>query len=136
MSNHTPGPWEVLENTTPGYGYHVNAPSPVGYDVAIVCQHNRGIGETEYANARLIAAAPELLEACRLALDELGFLRNSSYAAAQVADACSAALAKAEGWAEYLKPCVSCGRILTDPQLAKGEPERCVNCSDDWEAKS
>ena len=65
MSKHTPGPWAI----------YVNAPSDVvirkmskdGYELCAIARVSSG-----YANAHLIAAAPELLEALRgmLALDE------------------------------------------------------------------
>jgi len=70
MSAHTPGPWAVEE----------------GYDgsrtVAFMRSPNRTVNvaatqdarpkghEATTANARLIAAAPELLAACRAALDD------------------------------------------------------------------
>lgn len=65
MNKHTPGPWAI----------YVNAPSDIvirkmskdGYELCSIARVSSG-----YANARLIAAAPELLEALRgmLALDE------------------------------------------------------------------
>ena len=56
MSEHTPGPWAI----------YVNAPSDVvirkmskdGYELCAIARVSSG-----YANAHLIAAAPELLEA-------------------------------------------------------------------------
>lgn len=64
-AGHTPGPWHVLNN-----GYCVGGPpsvqlaDPIGAGVAMCCMAARSPDETA-ANARLIAAAPELLEACR-----------------------------------------------------------------------
>ena len=56
MSKHTPGPWAILSESR---GAIVTARDGC-YDVAIV----RDIGnEDNKANARLIAAAPELLQA-------------------------------------------------------------------------
>lgn len=56
---HTPGPWSYLRTTHPR-GYIVTGRDGI-YDIAIV----RDVGGTpeNAANARLIAAAPELLEA-------------------------------------------------------------------------
>ena len=55
MSKHTPGPWVV---DAVQYGYIITAKGGA-YDIAVV----RDIGnEDNKANARLIAAAPELLE--------------------------------------------------------------------------
>ena len=64
MSKHTPGPWAI----------YVNAPSDVvirkmskdGCELCAIARVSSG-----YANAHLIAAAPELLEAC-LAITEWG----------------------------------------------------------------
>lgn len=60
MTEHTPGPWRegrdwyIIEN---GYGFAVGSAASVH------------IGKEQCrANARLMAAAPDLLEACRLAL--------------------------------------------------------------------
>lgn len=61
MSGHTPGPWFGRSHFNP---ILVQGASEVGLEIAFACgggNPNRG----EYqANARLIAAAPELLEAC------------------------------------------------------------------------
>ena len=64
---HTPGPWCVDEGNGPGYNVYVvkdqaNDADPY-CDMTIEC-HGEG-HETNKANARLIAAAPELLEACK-----------------------------------------------------------------------
>ena len=72
--SHTPGPWKVEKRGADGIGYPitepvsvgafpwlVNVPAPpfaLGAVGALVCYEN---GE---ANARLMAAAPDLLEAC------------------------------------------------------------------------
>ena len=62
---HTPGPWKVVENVNlvkvifqPGDGLHSTVAQC--FDNAICNEH----GGTALANARLIAAVPELLEAC------------------------------------------------------------------------
>ena len=71
---HTPGPWvanaghdSYLRETSsddPIHAYHVSESSEVGYTVAIVLGD---VPELDCAaNARLIAAAPELLEALKL----------------------------------------------------------------------
>ena len=68
MSNatHTPGPWFALENDPkhfPGHGYRVNRNKDgFAWDLAHICNAPNGS-----ANARLIAAAPELLEALKTA---------------------------------------------------------------------
>ena len=64
---HTPGPWEISGlngRYIMGPQYYNRLNHPVTPTVAIVKER---IGQTE-ANARLIAAAPELLEASKEAL--------------------------------------------------------------------
>ena len=71
MSKHTPGPWHVIDG-----GPHWNCPEIKNFQVREGCKSERGYdvawsdaGELvvehvyEEADARLIAAAPELLEA-------------------------------------------------------------------------
>lgn len=105
-TKHTPGPWEVGQagtgnvyvpsilhksaNPKPGPGLLVRT-------IATMCIH--GPEDENESNARLIAAAPELLEACKMAVEELG--PNSS------GDRCwdafeklLAAIAKAESTAQ------------------------------------
>lgn len=64
---HTPGPWisrEVPETDEPTIGYWIDADNheKKGFPIANVKHFTDDHGE---ANARLIAAAPELLEACQ-----------------------------------------------------------------------
>ena len=65
---HTPGPWRVGKYG----GVYSSHPE---HDYAICgLSHKDGTGRRNYkANARLIASAPELLEACKCALKSLGF---------------------------------------------------------------
>ncbi len=58
MSNHTKGPWRVSES-----GNDVEQDSEAGFGICAMYAD-----ESSSANARLIAAAPELLEACKDAL--------------------------------------------------------------------
>ena len=72
MSKHTPGPWSVTWGTAQGgEGHHIM--DSTGIDnglsiVAVVGFHDDSEGETK-ANARLIAAAPDLLAALKMALE-------------------------------------------------------------------
>ena len=94
MTQHTPGPWAVADWSKGPNGeassYH---PFPViagsnGHGVAeVLMGQKKGM-----ANARLIAAAPELLEACRVAL--AGLL---PYEKSVSRNNLEAAIAKAEG---------------------------------------
>lgn len=98
MTNtHTPGPWEVWAD--PGIETRDVFVVPVAGGVVvadIVTVNAHGIAteqtiSTGHANARLIAAAPELLEACEAAL-----LRDD-IASDELGDALRAAVAKAKG---------------------------------------
>lgn len=60
MSTHTPGPWSWKDGIQLVVG---KADDVEGEQIAIV----QGDPPHEFGNARLIAAAPELLEACELA---------------------------------------------------------------------
>ena len=64
MSTHTPGPWELSYDNGSGRDI-VASPDPL----PICTVKISWVGHEQYrANARLIAAAPELLEAAQLAL--------------------------------------------------------------------
>ena len=70
MSKHTPGPWRVQPYTWQRGNVSVFAPkfgrAPYGACVAYTpCSDGVGGAAGALANARLIAAAPELLEALR-----------------------------------------------------------------------
>ena len=68
---HTPGPWTVRKGHQP----FVTAPSPNGpHEITIAeCPHPVGgvYGHQRAGNARLIAAALPMLEACKRALPDL-----------------------------------------------------------------
>ena len=86
-SSYTPGPWEVV--TPPrgaafGVGHKVEWAQGMKYTDTLVCQGS------DKSNARLIAAAPELLEALKLVVD------IASHECASVRMA-KVAIAKAEG---------------------------------------
>ena len=87
MSKHTPGPWAI----------YVNAPSDIvirkmskdGYELCSIARVSSG-----YANARLIAAAPELLEALADCVEHMHWTQPQGEAALKKA---KAAIAKATG---------------------------------------
>lgn len=103
MSVHTPGPWEVWDHT-PGDGWHlVGPPEGRGAFVAELPhiewgQPGRPFSEQE-ANARLISAAPELLETAKAILPyfDLMWPPEESGNRARQREAMRAAVAKAEG---------------------------------------
>lgn len=65
MSKHTPGPWMADNGET--YGNIWRIQSPIGSNVKIVAEMVCASAEAE-ANARLIAAAPEMYEALQMFL--------------------------------------------------------------------
>src|SRR6476646_6775635 len=97
MSKHTPGPWR------PSYdrGYFVETDHDDKPSSGNVCNIEQGDGcskEEAQANARLIAAAPDLLKACKAMVTYCGKYAIEDYAKGQwpyqnLMDA----IAKAEG---------------------------------------
>ncbi len=79
MSKHTQGPWEVKPAHDKGRPYdfdiigdrvkHLRSVDSVCW--LATAKGNATDGGIAEANARLIAAAPELLQACKRALDEI-----------------------------------------------------------------
>jgi len=103
MNTHTPGPWEIkLSRDDEGTLCHIGTPDKIARCGQHVCQIN-GWGfdydadKEQQANARLIAAAPDLLKALRLALNHIehGWIDPKSCISA--ANDIRAAIAKAEG---------------------------------------
>lgn len=91
---HTPAPWKVCED-------YINVYAPET-DTAItnqdhICAPDQDEAE---ANARLIAAAPCLLEALEKALWMIESNEGTSDENDAIVDACRAAIAKAKGGAE------------------------------------
>ena len=84
---HTPGPWEAR-------GYSIFEPHKTAMTIAVATQHEPNVK----ANARLIAAAPELLEALQAFVEWAECVKEFAGAApiATLADA-RAAIAKATG---------------------------------------
>ena len=101
MSKHTPGPWTAVKNSA---YWEIDGPDDFG-GVADTCASSAGepdfgrsmaLGE---ANARLIAAAPDLLSACRGLLDAIhdSMTHESQNHHREQIDAAFAAVEKAEG---------------------------------------
>lgn len=72
---HTPGPWKITDFTDPDNGEvrrsaFVNCAAPGEYPWSIASPMGQS-DDNRVANARLIAAAPDLLEAAKIALDSL-----------------------------------------------------------------
>ena len=91
---HTQGPWRAQYN---GGDQTWTLVGTVGNGIPKIADVYPGITE---ANARLIAAAPELLDALRETVEELDMARNGSVwltAAAEVSARARAAIEKATG---------------------------------------
>ena len=78
MNNkHTPGPWTISDNTNGEPRIY----APSGYCVALAVMPNNtnalDIRESAQANARLIAAAPDLIAALAGALYQMEQMSNS-----------------------------------------------------------
>lgn len=70
MTQHTPGPWEAVKSNRNQFAWDVIGALgmvPTIARLGLVDPHEEAVK----ANARLIAAAPELLEALKLAADQL-----------------------------------------------------------------
>jgi hypothetical protein len=83
-AKHTPGPWKFVQG---GSGNFPTWNVRIGSN--LVTLPSAASMETLDADARLIAAAPDLLEALKLALSIIGFGKEH--------DAISAAISKATG---------------------------------------
>jgi hypothetical protein len=101
MNEHTPGPWTLDKKSAISYGWRDG--KPIRYEIA----ECKGFPASAEANARLIAAAPELLEAlvgCAEMLEDCAkqhWLDGSGYChgtlAEKHASLARAAIAKATG---------------------------------------
>ncbi len=90
----TPGPWQI-EDCTPGESTGLRF--EVGTKDSVIARTTDGWKET-HANARLIAAAPELLEQCKLFEKVLTHLINSGDSGADLErDKLREVLAKVDG---------------------------------------
>jgi len=94
-TQHTPGPWTLKPHGVIAGGKTIQLPGgEAQQQVAMACILDDGDQE---ANARLIAAAPEMLKALRRAVLALAFAAESSKAMQDDYEAVSAAIAKATG---------------------------------------
>lgn len=94
MSKHTPGPWRyhgfVVDSDFSGWRVYL----PTKYRRVITVE-GTSAAEAD-ANARLIAAAPDLLAALKAAFQPAGW-SHSGDCMCEVCEMCRAAIAKAEG---------------------------------------
>jgi hypothetical protein len=95
MNEHTPGPWK--QNGPEIYAPEAYRHGSQFYDIAHSVNYMDDEGT---ANAHLIAAAPELLEACKTAaelIERLPELPNHEGWGCRILAQCKAAIAKATG---------------------------------------
>jgi hypothetical protein len=101
--SHTPGPWQISGPSKPdNVGGRDYAVLDEQTKIIAECYEKVGPSDTRpaYANARLIAAAPELLQACKELVDIASGLRrnpNRTYGAVDAIVEAEKAIAKAEG---------------------------------------
>lgn len=91
MSHYTPGPWNI--HTLPDGSHHIMS-EHWGASVAVTMYPDNG-EEGRKSNARLIAAAPDMLKA--LELIQKRAARNDQPSAEWLNDFCSAVINQAKG---------------------------------------
>lgn len=96
MSKHTSGPWGIYD--TAAYGIHICKGGIAGQHIASA-QRYVGLTQDEtVANARLIAAAPDLLDALKALTEKLA-MSGDAWRWKEELPQAAAAIAKAEGGA-------------------------------------
>lgn len=105
MSKHTPGPWKVItgEGTSFPDTVYIQAVGKHGFRSVLAELNDDGKNDKVHgsdhdrqANAALIAAAPELLEACKAVVARSEFLWGTKNPP-EIVIKCSEAITKAEG---------------------------------------
>ncbi len=101
MSKHTPGPWNCNRASSAGRNIIVSESMPL--DIAVLSNRDKTQSEID-ANARVIAAAPELLEALSKINDAACYASEENTDAMKealllIGNLARAAIAKAEGQA-------------------------------------
>lgn len=76
MTAHTPGPWTASPNKWNDAELIVQAGPPTNRVLARFGSEDEPLDSTDHANARLIATAPELLEALKFALRDMEATRE------------------------------------------------------------
>jgi hypothetical protein len=101
MSDHTPGPWFAERHgiVTADVGGHRRQVASTTGDAVMHGDPNTNVIELQMANARLIAAAPELLDCLNLAISRCSACGTCGPAYCADCRAARAAIAKATGGA-------------------------------------
>ena len=92
MSAHTPGPWRAVRNEVHVGNKRICANVSAGESLSLKESMDRA-----HANARLIAAAPELLEAAKYAISRDADSYSFTKLGIDAEEVLLAAIAKAEG---------------------------------------
>ena len=98
MSDHTPGPWHLRVNPVHEGQFDIRCETYGYAPLAVVRGDKRSTMKKSFENARLIAAAPDLLEALQTLLGDALQLRYDELPPESVAKA-KAVIAKATGQA-------------------------------------
>ncbi len=98
-TTHTPGPWEIRDVAGTGQMFSIMSPSSIPEGRYVIATFPRTHGtenlRTQEADADIIAAAPELLEALKMIVESEKYPEFNAAAPWYVAGL--AAIAKAEG---------------------------------------
>ncbi len=79
MKTHTPGPWQVIDNRSMNGNYWIGTDAWTSHaEVRMGCGEAAELGD-ELANAKLIAAAPDLLAALQEIVMKWGFPNTSEW---------------------------------------------------------
>ena len=101
MSKHTPGPWEIEEHYHFGYRW-ISGPQHSQLAQVVWCMEYEDRSPECEANAHLIAAAPELLEALEYYVEKVADLsRYGVIIETSLREKAEAAIAKAKDSQSY-----------------------------------
>lgn len=104
VTKHTPGPWVADDRHIHPDKGRLTYPPGIDPETDVIvlvdtdCHRDGLINDTDKANLRLIAAAPDLLEACKDAAEAFGHGKDFTQVA--IVDQLERAIAKAEGRSE------------------------------------
>lgn len=96
IAKHTPGPWKSVNVSSQGTAVYRRIDGLNGTHIGFAGAYKLHNSEIAEANARLIAAAPDLLEAAQLAVIELAYVAHAEVES-NALPLLRAAIAKAEG---------------------------------------
>lgn len=98
-AKHTPGPWRAVKVPYDSSAFYIKARNAPDKRSPMVAHIPRSTVQPMEANARLLAAAPELLEALELLSESCARLRAPGYPPSDAENKARAAIVKAIGGA-------------------------------------